>query len=80
MIQIKNYFTNWNAARIIRLILAVALAIGYFSTKETIYLFGALVFGAQAIFNMSCPGGSCATPNLKKDEQVVKVEEYKPKK
>lgn len=78
MEQIKKYFSDWNLSRIIRLVLSVALAAAYFSNKETIYLFGSVILGLQAILNISCPGGSCATDTTKNQEPIVKVKEYKP--
>ncbi len=76
MEQIKKYFSEWNLSRIIRLVMAIALLFGYFSSKETIYLFAAGLLGLPAILNISCPGGSCATDTLKKEEPIVKVKKY----
>lgn len=78
---IKNYFKGWDLGRIIRLVIGVGLGIGYFVVDEQIYLLGAILFTAQAVFNMSCPGGACATP-VKKDEAkpVMKFEKYEPNK
>ncbi|MDD3320150.1 MAG: hypothetical protein PHS59_01765 [Paludibacter sp.] len=80
MERIKNYFSGWDLSRIVRIVLAVALGIGYFTSKENIYLMGAIFLGAQAIFNISCPGGSCSTPTTKGQKTIVKVKEYKPEK
>ncbi len=80
MEQIKKYFSGWDLSRIIRMGLAIALGIGYISTKETIYLFGSIILGAQAIFNISCPSGSCATPTAKSKKPTIEVKEYKPEK
>ena len=80
MERIKKYMSGWDLSRIIRMVLAVILSIGYFSTKENIYLMGAIILGAQAIFNISCPGGSCSSPTNKEQEPIVKVKEYKPEK
>ena len=38
MEQIKKLFQNWDISRIIRLVLAVAFAVGYFVSKESMYL------------------------------------------
>lgn len=81
MEAIKNYFKAWTFSRIIRLAIGVSLAIGYFAVDEYIYLFGGIIFIAQAVFNMSCPGGACATP-VKSDDQkpTMTFEKYEPKK
>lgn len=81
MEQIKKYFSNWDASRIIRLILGVAMGIGYFSTRENIYLFGAILFLAQAAFNMGCFGGACSTNVAPKDEKPeITFKKFEPKK
>lgn len=81
MIQkIKQYFANWDAARYIKAVFAIAMVAGYFSTYEPMYLFGAVFFGSQVVFNIGCPGGACATDNTKKsDEKVMTFDKYKPK-
>lgn len=81
MEKIKNYFRAWDLGRIIRLVIGISLGIGYLSVGEQIYLLGGILFTAQAVFNMSCPGGTCATP-AKKDENktVMKFEKYEPNK
>lgn len=61
MEPIKKYFSNWDAARIIRLVLGAAMGIGYFATSETLYLMGAIFLLTQAAFNIGCPGGACTT-------------------
>jgi hypothetical protein len=79
--MIKKYFLSWDFARIIKLVFGVLMVIGYFSTKENIYLFGAVFFIVQAAFNIGCPGGSCATNVPKKSEKpVMKFEKYEPNK
>ena len=81
METIKKYFAAWDAARIIKIVLGLALAFGYVSTGDNIYLFGALFLSVQAIFNIGCPGGSCST-NVPKnnDKQVMKFDKYEPNK
>ena len=76
MEQIKNYFQGWGISRIIRIVFAVALGIAYYNYHESIYLFGAIILGSQAIFNISCPGGACETPVRKEDKTIVKTEKY----
>ena len=81
METIKKYFAAWDAARIIKIVLGLALAFGYVSTGDNIYLFGALFLSVQAIFNIGCPGGSCST-NVPRnnDKQVMKFDKYEPNK
>jgi len=80
MKQIKKYFSGWDTSRIIRLVLGVALGIGYFYTRESIYLFGAIILSLQAVLNISCPGGSCSTGSVKDEKPLMKIKEYEPKK
>ena len=80
MKQIKNLFKNWGATRLIRLVLAGALGIAYYYNRELIYLFAGILLGLQAVFNISCPGGSCSTNSGKEDITVVKTEKYEPTK
>ena len=81
MEMIKKILSSWDFARIIKLVFGVLMVIGYFSTKENIYLFGAVFFMVQAVFNIGCPGGSCATNVPKKNEkQEMKFDKYEPNK
>jgi hypothetical protein len=61
MEQIRNYFRNWRIARIIRIVLAVCLLVAYYYNHEFILAFTGVILTIQAIFNISCPGGSCFT-------------------
>ncbi len=78
--KMKAYFKNWDTARIIKMVAGIVFLAGYFSVKETIYLFGSLFFAIQALFNIGCPGGSCATNITKGEEKEIKVDQYKPNK
>ena len=75
----KKYFAVWDFSRIFKMVLGVALMIGYFSTKENMYLVGGIFFAGQAILNIGCPGGSCAT-NVPKDteKKVMEFDKYEP--
>lgn len=77
MKTIKQLLTEWDISRIIRLVLGVILLIAYISTKENVYLGLALFFGVQALLNIGCPGGACATDNPKPDTKLP-IETYKP--
>jgi hypothetical protein len=79
MKQIKNYFKNWDSARIIRVVLAVSLGIAYYFNRETLFIFAAVVLSIQAIFNLSCPGGSCGTNYSKTEKPTIKIDKYEPK-
>jgi len=78
--RIKVYFKNWDTARIIKMVAGIVFLTGYFWTKESIYLFGSLFFVVQALLNIGCPGGSCATDIPKGGDKVIKTEQYKPNK
>ena len=79
MKQIKNYFKSWDASRILKLVLSAALLISYYYNKENFFLFIGLMLGVQALFNISCPGGSCSTSTDKNTKQIVKTDKYEPK-
>ena len=80
MEQIKNYFKEWGATRLIRLILGGALGIAFYYNWETIYLFAGIVLVFQAAFNITCSGGSCNTGYSKNDKTIIKTEKYEPTK
>ena len=80
MEPIKNYFKSWGLTRIIRLVLAVALGISYYYNRENIFLFFGIILTAQAIFNITCPGGSCETSNKSTKTTEINFEKYEPKK
>ena len=78
MERIKNYFKKWGTARIIRGILAVSLGIAFYYNRETLFLFAAIVLTFQAVFNISCPGGSCGTNYNESEKPTIKVDKYEP--
>jgi hypothetical protein len=80
MEQIKKYFKDWGAARIIRLIFAIILGIAFANNGEQFYLFFGLILFVQAAFNISCPGGSCSTGTDRTTKPIIKTEKYEPKK
>jgi hypothetical protein len=78
---IKKYFKAWDLSRIVRMGIGVSLMLGYFSTKESIYIMGGLIFMVQAVLNIGCPGGTCTTNTpAEKDKQVMKFDKYEPNK
>jgi hypothetical protein len=80
MKRIKDYFKAWDAARIIRIVLAAALFIAYFYNRESLFLFVGIILSIQAVFNISCPGGSCSTGTDKNSKPVINVKKYEPNK
>lgn len=81
MNNIKKYFAAWDFTRFFRLGLGVLMLIAYFSTKESLYLAVSIFLSMQAILNLSCPGGTCATNvPANKDKQVMEFEKYEPTK
>ena len=80
MEQIKKYFKAWSASRIIRLVLGGSLGIAYYYNRESLFLFVGIVLTVQAVFNISCPGGSCGTNYSKDVKPLIKVDKYEPKK
>ena len=80
MKQIKAYLKDWNLARFIKLVMASLLYIAYFHDKEPAYLFVGLILSTQAVFNLSCPGGSCSTGMNKNTKPVMEIKKYEPEK
>ncbi len=63
--QIKNmesFFRTWSVMRIARLILALVAFGMSISQREPMFAMLGGILLLQAVFNMSCPGGACATP------------------
>lgn len=80
MEQIKNYFKNWGITRIIRLVLSVVLGVVFYYNHESLFLFVGIILAVQAVFNISCPGGSCETSNKTSKTTEINFEKYDPKK
>lgn len=38
------------------------------------------ILSVQAVFNLSCPGGSCNVSTNKDMKQIIKTEKYEPEK
>lgn len=75
----KKYFSNWNLVRISRVVLAVCLFLAYHFDGESMYLFVGIMLITQAVFNLSCAGGSCVAPNPQETKPIIKVDKYEPK-
>ncbi|MDP4238998.1 MAG: hypothetical protein Q8904_05935 [Bacteroidota bacterium] len=80
MEQIKNYFKSWSAIRIIRIVLAGSLGMAYYYNHEILFLAAGIVLSVQAIFNLSCPGGSCSRDNAAAKKPEIKIKKYEPQK
>ena len=78
--RMKRILMKWDAARIIRLLLGVLIAIYSISTKDYMFLVlgGLLLF--QAIMNISCCGSAgCYTDNKYKENIYGdQIKKYKP--
>ncbi|MEI6752832.1 MAG: hypothetical protein WCK78_06665 [Paludibacter sp.] len=79
MKQIKAYLKDWNYIRILKLVLGLSILISYHYNNENLFLMIGTVLSIQAIFNLSCPGGSCNVSTDKDTKQIVKTEKYEPK-
>lgn len=79
MKKLKSYFAQWDFTRYFRLIMGLLLLVGFFSTKENMYLVASLFLTAQAVLNFGCPGGACTTKDTKSDDaQVMEFKKYEP--
>jgi hypothetical protein len=77
---IKDYFKGWEIARIIRAVLGILLLTAYYFDRQQLFLFVGAMLSIQAVFNISCPGGSCSPTVDKNVKQVVDVKKYEPQK
>lgn len=72
----KMNFKNWDLLRIIRLVLALLIAVESFYAKSYWLLIPAAILLIQAIFNMGCLLNSCSIPNhSKNDDKTIQYEE-----
>lgn len=58
-------FTNWHAMRWIRLAIAFFLVQQAIQYQQVLFVFMALFFLVQSLFNMGCGLNGCAIPNPK---------------
>lgn len=79
MKKIRNLFQNWNSRRTIQVAFGIIMVLSYIDNHEPIFLFGALFFTAQAVFNISCIGGSCSQKATSTNPPIIKTEKYTPK-
>lgn len=67
----NNLLKNWDAARLIRLVLGIGITIYAIISKDYIFLILSALLLLQAIFNISCCStGACSTSSNTK--QVYK--------
>jgi len=71
----NNLLKNWNAARVIRLMIAIVITIFSFVSKDYIFLWLAGLFFLQSIFNLSCC--ACGTSNCSSEADNKRKEIYK---
>ena len=76
MKKIKDLFQDWNSRRTIQVIFGIIMVLSYLNNPEPIFLFGALFFTIQAIFNIGCAGGSCTTNSVNPNAPLIKTEKY----
>jgi hypothetical protein len=77
----KNLLTNWDAARIIRLVLGLGIGIFAVAKAEYIFLAFAIWIFLQGLFNLSCCGTGCNTPSEKHEKHDLfkdQIKKYKP--
>jgi F0F1-type ATP synthase assembly protein I len=79
MKTIRKYFKDWNVVRIIRLVLSLLLLGAYFNDRQPVFLMVSALLGMQAVLNISCPGGACATTAKPTQKQVMNIKKYEPK-
>ena len=79
MLKIKTYFKNWDITRIIRLVIGGALGISYYYNREPVFIFMGGMLSIQAVFNMSCPGGSCSVNTKSEKTTEIEFKKYEPK-
>lgn len=79
MERIKKYFSEWDAARIIRQVFGIILWIAFYFNREPLFIFAGTMLTIQAVFNISCAGGSCGTNYTKSDKPIIKIDKYEPK-
>lgn len=71
---------NWSLSRILKGLVGISALISYFISHDDVYLLIGSVLSAQAIFNITCPGGACSTNNKHTDKPLVKIKKYEPNK
>ena len=70
MRKIKRYFSTWNTARYLRLILGIIFGLAYVFDGQGFYLLLTVFFLVQAVMNIGfgCASGNCTTDNKKETE------------
>lgn len=70
--MLKQLFSNWNAARYLRLSLGIIFGIVYALDGQGVYLLFSVFFLVQAALNMGCgcSTGNCATDVKKGDKET----------
>lgn len=71
MNRIKRYFSTWDSARYLRLILGIIFGLAYVFDGQGFYLLLGVFFLVQAAMNIGCgcSTGNCNT-DIKKDKET----------
>lgn len=76
----NNILRGWDAARIIRLVAGVGIAVYAITSKDYLFLWLAGLFLFQAVLNISCCGaGGCGASAPPQSKTKYDIKEYKPK-
>lgn len=74
----NSLLKGWDAARIIRLVAGVGIAVYAITSKDYLFLWLAGLFLFQAVLNISCCGaGGCSTSKPPQSKPVYDIKEYK---
>lgn len=71
----KEFLSNWNFMRVMRLGLGIAITVQSALAHETIMTAIGLLFTSMAIFNIGCCGvGACSTPVRKSNQPLNDID------
>lgn len=79
MSRIKQYFSVWDSARYLRLILGIIFGTAYAFDGQSFYLLLGTFFLVQAVMNIGCGCGTanCTTEFKKEKESALQIEKLK---
>lgn len=76
--KMNNILRGWDAARIIRLVAGVGIAVYAIASKDYLFLWLAGLFLFQAVLNISCCGaGGCWASAPSQSKPKYDIKEYK---
>ncbi len=72
----QRLFYNWNAIRVLYVVIGVSLSIQSFRSSEWMGVIFGLYFSAMGIFALGCAAGNCSidSTNSKKDSTCQQAE------